>query len=403
MPVLTDYNQFSGRHWETGSVCNYLAYIGARTPHNNQPYSEALLLGISGGVVMGYFSFAYQGYDPQCNILTRNTFDPLDRMLSRMGIVQQIRQTSSAEKGVQNLVDLLEAGRPGIVWADMYSLPYNHLPEDAGMWAMFPVVVFGYDMEKDRVDIADRARVPLTTTTGAFEAARQRVKKDKHRVVALEPPDPDKIRSAVLQGITDCIKLFVEKPPKGSANNFGLQAYRWWMELLTRPKARLSWAREFPPGVKMYAGLTSAFNFINTFGKNGHAERDVYADFLVEAAAILESPGLEEAAAIFKQSAESWDQLSQALLPDDLAPLGETRRLLLERRDVFCGQGNDGLPRIKEIDEELASIHDQMQGGFPLDEQGATEFREQLAGHVQDVHDIEQRAVQRMQAALAEG
>ena len=33
MPTLTDYDQFAGTHWETGTVRNFLAYRGARAPH----------------------------------------------------------------------------------------------------------------------------------------------------------------------------------------------------------------------------------------------------------------------------------------------------------------------------------------------------------------------------------
>lgn len=143
MPILNNYQQFNGRHWETGTVCKFLAYTGVKAPHTGRPYSEALLMGISGGVVMGYFSFAYKGYDPQARILTRNTFDPLDTMLARLGVVQHRRHTTSPEKGVANLLDTLEGGEPAIVWADYFSLPYNAFPYDEGMWAMFPILVYG--------------------------------------------------------------------------------------------------------------------------------------------------------------------------------------------------------------------------------------------------------------------
>jgi hypothetical protein len=89
MAVLYDYHHFLGRHWETGSVCNHFAYQGVKAPHTGKPYSEAMLLGISGGIVMGYFSFSYEGYDPQARILTRNTFNPLDTLLERLGVVQK--------------------------------------------------------------------------------------------------------------------------------------------------------------------------------------------------------------------------------------------------------------------------------------------------------------------------
>ena len=74
MPTLTDYQHFDGRHHETGTIHNYFAYTGVAAPHTGRPYSEALLLGVSGGIVMGYFTFAYKGYDPHVALLTRNTF-----------------------------------------------------------------------------------------------------------------------------------------------------------------------------------------------------------------------------------------------------------------------------------------------------------------------------------------
>lgn len=86
MMRLSNYQHFIGRHWGTGSVCNFYAYRGLIAPHTGQHYSEALLLGISGGIVMGYFQFAYEGYNLHVAILTRNTFDPLDTLLNRLGV-----------------------------------------------------------------------------------------------------------------------------------------------------------------------------------------------------------------------------------------------------------------------------------------------------------------------------
>ncbi len=221
MPILVDYEQFNGRYWETGTVANHWAYRGVVAPHTGEPFSEALLLGVSGGIVMGYFVFAYDGYDPMARILTRNTFDPMDTMLSRLGVVQHIQQTASEKKGVANLVDALEDGVPPLVWADLFSLPYNGEVWDEGMWAMLPIVVYGYDEAADQVLIADRARVGVSVTTGELAAARGRVKKAKNRVLTLDPPQEEKLKTAVQAGIWDTIKLFTEKPPKGSKNNFG--------------------------------------------------------------------------------------------------------------------------------------------------------------------------------------
>ena len=237
MPVLNDYDQFDGLHWETGSVRNFYAYRGVTAPHTGQPYSEALLMGISGGAVMAYFSFAYEGYDPHVAILTRNTFDPMNRMLERLGVVQTILHTGKPDKAVANLIDTLESSTPAIVWADMFSLPYNALPYDKSMWGMAPIIVYGYDESADTVWIADRSSVALTMTTAELAAARARIKKDKFRILTLDPPNPDKLTSAIQKGIWDCIKLFTEAPPKTNRAQNGDASY---FQLRIAPKQTIS-------------------------------------------------------------------------------------------------------------------------------------------------------------------
>ena len=400
MATLNNYQQFRGRHWETGTVHNAFDYRGFRAPHTGQPYSEALLLGVSGGAVMGYFSFAYEGYPPQARILTRNTFDPWDTMLSRLGVAQAIHQTAKPERAVANLIAALDEGTPPIVWADMWSLPHNALAYDPGMWAMFPLVVYGYD-EAGVVHMADRARVGLTCTPGELAAARGRVKQDKHRLITLEAPDVDKLAAAVSAGIWDCLRLYTEAPPKGSRNNFGLAAYHTWVEMLTRPKARLSWERVFPAGEKMLDGLTSAFTDIALFGKEGGAERHVYADFLDEAATILGRSGLEEAATHFRAAAVAWDVLGRTLLPDEIAPFGETRALLLERHARFLSEGNAARPRMEAIDARLAAIRAALAADFPLTTPQVEAHRAAVAAQVMAVHDIEATAVAALREAMA--
>ena len=257
MPTLDNYNQFEGLHWETGTVRNYYDFCGVKAPHTGKPYTEALLMGISGGAVMGYFVFAYQGIDPMARILTRNTFDPMETMLQRLGAVQDVRQTASAERAVGNLVDALANGTPAITWVDAMSLPYDPQPYEFEFPHMLPVVVYGFDEETDRAWIADRARVQLVASTGQLAAARAKVKKFRHRIMTLEEPDADKLQEAVQSGIRDSIQLYTEKPPKGARHNFGFAAYQRWADALRKPKMRGSWDKEFPRGRKMYAGLES--------------------------------------------------------------------------------------------------------------------------------------------------
>jgi hypothetical protein len=399
MPKLNDYCQFNGRHWETGTVCNFYDYRGVKAPHTNEPYSEAFFLGVSGGIVMGYFVFAYEGYDPHARILTRNTFDPWDTFLSRLGVVQHIHHTNKAEKGLANLLDTLEEGLPAIVWADLFSLPYNAIPPDEGMWGMMPVLVYGHD--DDAVWIADRARVPLTIMPDELTKARARVKQVKFRVVTLEPPDEGKLATAVTQGIWDCINLFTEKPPKGSKNNFGFAAYQFWADMLVKPKAKRSWTKEFPAGSNLYAGLTSAFTDIHIFGKNGNAERTLYADFLGEASLILDKPALKPIAQQFRTSAAAWDELGLALLPDDVPLLQETRQLMLQSHQLFLEKGNKSLAEREEINGRLAAIKAELAANSPLNDAEVQALQENISAKILAIHDIEQKAIAALQDAMA--
>jgi hypothetical protein len=402
MTILEDYTQFDGLHWETGTVRNFLAYRGVTAPHTGRPYSEALLLGISGGAVMGYFTFAYEGYDPMARILTRNTFDPWERMLSRLGVAQDVRQTTGAAKGVANLRETLADGLPAIVWADMWSLPYNALTYDAGMWGMMPILVYGYNEDGDMVRVADRARVGLTVTPAALAEARGRIKKDRQRIVTLGAPDPARLAAAVSAGIRDCIALYSEKPPKGARHNFGLAAYDWWAEQLRNPRARRSWAREFPRGVRLWAGLTSAFSDIRTFGKDSPAERAMYADFLDEAAVILERPALGAAASEFRRSSAAWGVLSEIMLPASDAVLGESGRLILGRHDAFLACGNDARAEMVAADVRLAELRGAAAEAFPLDADAVVGLQGRMAEQLLAIREIEARAVDLMRAAMAD-
>jgi hypothetical protein len=400
MTVLSAYNQFGGRHWETGSVHNYYAFRGVKAPHTGQPLSEALLMGISGGLVFGYFSFSYEGHTPYVALLTRNTFGPYDTMLSRLGVMQNIIRTAKAEKGAQNLHQALEEGTPAIVLADYFTFDYacTEMPD---MWGMLPIVVYGLDDES--AYIADRAAVGLTASAAELQRARARVKKDKFQISTLEAPDFSKLEAAVSAGIWDTIKLYTEKPPKGSANNFGFKAYQQWIKLLTKPKQRGSWHKVFPAGRAMYSALTSTYERIATFAQaRGGAERHIYAAFLQEASVILNKPALAEAAPIFQRGAEAWQAVEEIVLPDEVDVLREARQLLAQGRDLFIAQGNDSIAERRAINARLKEIADGMEDDFPLSGAEIEALCQRLAAQLQVIHDIEYEGIMAVQTAVSQ-
>jgi hypothetical protein len=404
MSILSDYAQFNGRHWETGSVHNVLAYQGVVVPETGQVISEAMLMGISGGAAFGYFVFDYEGTDPHVSLLSRNTFNPLDTLLERLAIPQDLYQTADPNKGERNLIEILEGGRPAIVWGDAFGLEYNSLAPEEQNWAMMPIVVYGY--ENGTVSIADRSSQPLFATADELAYVRARVKKDKFRVLALGAPDLQKLQGAIQKGIWQCIALYTEAPPKGGRDNFGFAAYEKWAKMLTNTRNKQSWERMLAPGSRMYAALAGfghtpgTFGWARTFPSNQVDDRRMYADFLEEAAMILRRPGLKKAGAQFKLSSDAWLDLSEALLPDDVPLLSEAKELLLLRRDLFIEEGDGELETLKAAGARLAEIHALTAVEFPMSDEQVVSMRENLAEHVVKIADIEREAIDLLQAAM---
>lgn len=395
---------FSGRHWETGSIHNALALQGLLAPHTGKPFSEALLLGVSGGIAFGYFTFEYKGYLPHLAILPRNTFDPFQTILERLGIAQDVRQTNKEEIAEKNLVQAVEGGLYPILWADQFSLPYNGLDPNNSMWIMFPILAVA--LEGKEVLVADRSSRPLHVSLEQLTKARGRVKEDRYRLITLDAPQPAKLAAAVSNGIYQCLQLFTEKPPRGAAHNFGFAAYDRLADMLVNTRNKQSWERYFPPGIRMYHALAGAaaqpgaYSWIQTWGAAPGAERGLYADFLDEAAEILKKPGLKDPAGQFRESYSLWCEFADALLPDDVPLLGESKDLIQRKHELFIQQGDTALAEIKEINARLDELLAQSETEFPLSQAEAADFRVRLRDILLKISAAEQKAVNSLQHAI---
>jgi hypothetical protein len=342
--------------------------------------------------------FQYKGWPAHVALLTRNSFHPMQTVVERLGIVQETKETTDGKRALANLVESLEDGATPAVWADILSLPYTGLHPDPNMWAMVPVLVTGYDGE--RFEIADRSRVPLKVSAEDLTAARARVKKDRFRVATFSPPDVKKLPAAVSAGIRQCIELYEGRgAPRGHGGNFGFAGMQKWADMLTNTRNKESWARVFPTGAGLFQALAGraaqpgVFIWVMTWGAAGDAERGLFADFLGEAAQILNKPKLLPIAVQFRGAAALWRKLAEAALPDSIPVLRETRQLLLRQRDLFIQKGQAATDMRREIRERLetnakiaADILDQPSK--------VVQLKEDLRGHVLRIHNTERAAVQ---------
>jgi len=397
---LANYDHFDGLPWATGYLVNALAYQGVTAPHTGQPYTEALLMGINGGLCAGYFSFEYTGELPHLHFLTRYLFDEEPgKVFERLGIPMRMQQTTDSTKGAANVINALAQGKPAIVWADIFSLPYNPFPPGAGYWLVMPLLVYGYEPNGE-VNIADRARVGLTARAEELVAARARIGKVKNRMMTLGEPNADKLPDAVRQGIQACIDIMLHEPPVGAKSSFGLDAYTKWAKLL-EGKSKDSWAMRFAPGARMYAGLTSSYRYIQVWFTGGRGARHIYADFLDEAAVILAKPALREVGQHFRSAAVAWDGLTAALLPDAVPLFRETRELMERSCHLFLEQGNASVDERRALQQQLKALETTAAQDFPLSATEAAALRHDLRDRVLNLHDVEKTALSALVEAMA--
>lgn len=404
MTLLSAYRHFSGLTWNMGFLTNLLAYQGITAPHTGEPLTEALLSGINGGICAGYFVFEYEGQDPHLHFLTRYPFNENtpDVVYDRLGIVHTVQQTTNPQKAAANILNALARGKPVTVWADVVSLPYTRMDGVGDYWLVSPVLVYGLDLMIGEAHLADRAQVPHVVSTEDLERARARIKKTRFRQMTVDSVNLQRLPEAVRAGIQSCVALYDGIGAPGMPGNFGFNAFQKWARALEDQRGAKSWAKQFAPGRRMYAGLTSAYRYLEVWFTGGSGARGEYADFLDEAAVILQKPALHEVAGIYRRAAAQWQALSLALLPDEIAPLRETRTLLKRNYTLFLTQGGASGAERDAIQERLAQIRAQMATDFPLDDTEAAAFRARLRAQVLAIHAIERQAVDQLTAIMAD-
>jgi hypothetical protein len=399
--MATETDSFAGGFPTTGSIREVLASLKVDAPHSSRPYTEAALMGLAGGAAFGYFIFQYSGHEPQVNLVTRNTFNDYgwDTVLRRLGIEQNIFRTARAETARTRLGEALESGQVPVVWADVFTLGYESSEFGDEMWSMQPVVVRSYDPGGEAV-ITDRAAVPFAVSSDSFDAARARVARDKFRMVTLGRPVATDIAGVVRDALKDAVALFYEKPPKGSANSFGLKALERWMSDVSKPSGKTGWMSRLPDGPAQFAGLTSAYKYGLQFWKDRSmtADRELFADFLDEVSGVV-SADLEKASSSFRESGARWRELGRALLPDDVPLLAEARELLDSRHSTFLECG--GVPDLQEIDAAITRTR--IRSGAELnDREAALRVFAGIADALESLRDAEDLAFTALRDSVGE-
>lgn len=398
------YQHFGGEYSETAALGNVLAYEGVLNPHNGQPFSEAMLLGIGGGIGAAYILFESRS-TPSIYIGTRyhtGSGEFLQGITQRLGLSVAVKQTAGGKGAASSLQAALEQGQPAILSVDRASLPYQGFPPALIKYMEHTIVVYGLDEQADLAYIGDRAATPLTVTIGELAAARVAITAQKHRMMTIAPgSEVADLSTAINDGIHACTQAMIAPAMSNFSGNFGLNGLAKWADMITNRKDKKGWPSLLQSGAGLYNVLAWVFKYIETFDTPGSAFRPMYADFLDEASTIISKPALHEVAMQYRELGGMWHSLADVALPDAIAPFCETKELLARRGNLFAERGMAALPEIQQVEQRLAALKSQIAANFPLSDSEVSTLLGDLYQRVLLIHEAETQAITELQDAVA--
>jgi hypothetical protein len=386
---------------ETSILRHLLNWHGVVAPHTGEPLSEALVLGLAGGLGGSYWVDEMFGW---VAIRIGGRHNPHDmhgkffeNACQRLGVPTNRRESTSTKAGEAALRETIAMGQPGIVWVGLAGMPYFGLPREYAKGWVHTVLITGVDDSKGSVQVCDTAQRPLSCTLADLAYARAAITLLKNRVMTIGPPTgPIDFKKATTEGIKVCIEGLSNQP----IANFGLSAFKKWADLVTDETDKKAWPAVMSQSGRMLASLVEAYESLEVKGTGGGLLRPLYADFLVEAAEITKKPSLLQASNAYREAGALWSKVADALLPEHLPTLKEARGIIDRRAKVFREQNESALTDIKGCHSKLNALRDADSKSPALKGDDLKAFLKEIETRIRVAYEAEVEAVQALKSAL---
>jgi Butirosin biosynthesis protein H, N-terminal/Domain of unknown function (DUF4872) len=318
-------------HCGSGAFRDLLEFHGLSW--TDAPLSEGMAFGLGAGLGFAYVELPE--IEPPIYLVGRTAGLERDTC-AHLGIDLDLRQTDDEDEGWRWLREELEAGRPTMVWADIGELEYLNVRL---RMTMHDIVVCGYDDAEDVAFIADNDRDDIQRCSlPALARARNSQAfpaPNRHGTWVMDFPSalPDArgtIETAV-RGAVDNMRdggrsLMDSGAPMGLGAVAAIEA------------AFPAWPERF--GERLPSALRGLRTFVVKAGTGGALFRSLHAEFLRDAAALLEDDGLADAAAVYGELSPAWVAAAEASAGDDPAGAHAAAAAHVARA---CGLERDGV------------------------------------------------------------
>ncbi len=378
-----------------------LGHAGIQNPYSGQPFSEAMLFGIAGGIGIGVFSFYYEKEDIATFFIAgrHSWHDDKAYLLNathRLNATAVVQESGSAKIAAEQLRSTLLDHGPCVVWVDLSGLPHRGSIGQPSGGGYHVITVYHIDSADGTALIGDLTDQPITIPLETLAQVRARIKKDRQRILSIGSvgalPTP---RQLVMDGLHACYTGLQHPTLPGAIGNARLTVLQTWAERMHSTKGKERWERVFRPGPNLLRGLCSIHDFTEHYGTGGGLCRPLFADFLSEAAAMLKQPALAILAEQYTILGNGWSNLADAALPNDVGMLRSAKELLIHKAELIHAGGPQH--ELQKVWEQLRQLEQQAHEAFPLSEQSYAELRSQLYRQILELYQQEVAA----QSALA--
>jgi len=342
--LVPGYDVFGGgAQHDSALLGNVLRAAGATAPHTGEPWTEAALAGLAGGIGFMYFVFEYAGHVPTMTIVSRAHPEPyLPAALGRAGLPFTESGTSSARRAEQTVRAAIADGRPVVCTVDRAALPWQGVD---GAWGPEPheVAVAGIDgndvlLDDERVH---PHRLPLADFLAAWSAYR---KGRHHALVVAGAGVPVDLETAVDDAVSSMCRRLTG-PVLGNAFdvNFGFSGMAKLAAQLRDGTTATGWTRRYGEPRALFSGLRRLHDCLEVEYGGPGATRPLVAEFLTEMDGAFARPAWRAAAGLLTAAGTAWSAVASTAV-GAWAPLRGHDDLVTERlRLLLTGDGGDEL------------------------------------------------------------